>query len=105
MSYVKHYQKVSQERREKKSRQELLGRVTKYVKSHGLSFSSDSSPEKEIQALRQYVEGLEVMRQEMLDDFGHLPGIKDAIRRIDTELGLALKEMARAKIRVLNPTK
>ena len=39
----------------------------------------------------------------MLENFGYLPGIKDAIRRIEIEIGQVLKEIALSKIQAIKP--
>lgn len=86
-------------KQKKQAEQEQQATLERALKRCGLN--TTVSPERTKVALRKYVSDLEGLRQEMKAEFIDLPGIREAIQRIDVEISRALKQLAENEIEQL----
>ena len=97
-----HTRKVRQKEKAEQAQQDVIKRANDYAKKRR-GIVADGSPARQIEVLIQYIDGLEIIRDEMLEDFGYLPGIKDATKRVDIEIKQVLKEITLTKIQSIKP--
>lgn len=74
--------------RSERARAETLSRA---LKRAGLTLGVSTESEK--RALREYIDDLISLRDEMISDYSEVPGINDAVGRIDVEMSRALRKL------------
>ena len=97
-----HDRKMRKNKQAEQDQQDTIKRANDYAKRRGIV--AGGSPVRQIDVLSQYLGGLERIRDEMLEDFGYLEGIKAVIKRIDAEIGQVLKEIALSKMQAIKPS-